>query len=140
MRTTLQLLAAYQDAMRAFDADALADLYAEDAVHEFGFFTPQHEPRYTSREQVRAAYTRTWAGRGVDIVELHDLAVHEDGATVVSEWAATIRRRDTGEDLPLAGVLILTSADGELTHVRDYMDVLGMLHRTGRLQAVAATL
>jgi hypothetical protein len=47
--------------MVAFDADALGDLDARDAVHEFPFLAPGHPARYHSSEEVRAAYR--WSGR-----------------------------------------------------------------------------
>jgi uncharacterized protein (TIGR02246 family) len=42
--TTLAVLRRYHDAMRTKSADALAELYAVDAVHELSFFTP-NRPR-----------------------------------------------------------------------------------------------
>lgn len=124
-----------------FDADALAELYAPDCVHEFGFFTPGHAPCYRSREEVRTAYRAAWRSPDVRLFEIHDLAVHEtaDPEVVVAEWAATARRPDQSE-IDLNGVLVLRAHGGRLTHVRDYMDVLGLAHRTGRLSQLAAAL
>lgn len=127
--------------MLDFDADVLADLYAPTAVHEFGFFTPGHEPRYQGREALRAAYRAAWASPGVRLLEIHDRAVHDtsDPEVIVAEWSATARPPD-GNDLPLTGVLVLRAHGGYLTHVRDYMDVLGLAYRTGRLPQLAASL
>lgn len=135
------LLARYQQAMIDFDPDALADLYAPDCVHEFGFFTPGHAPCYRSREEVRVAYREAWRSPGVRLVEIHQLAVHEtaDPEVIVTEWAATARRPDDAE-IGLNGVLVLRAHGGLLTQVRDYMDVLGLAHRTGRLPQLAAAL
>ncbi|WP_395726584.1 nuclear transport factor 2 family protein [Nakamurella sp.] len=136
-----ELLARYHQAMIDFDADALAELYAPDCVHEFGFLTPGHAPSYRSREEVRTAYRAAWRSPGVRLLEIHNLAVHEtaDPAVVVAEWAATGRLPDRGE-IGLNGVLVLRAQGGQLTHVRDYMDVLGLAHRTGRLPSLAAAL
>lgn len=127
--------------MLGFDADALADLYAPDGVHEFGFFTPGHEPRYQGREALRAAYRAAWASPNIRLLEIHDHAVHDttDDEVIVAEWSATAQRPD-GHDVPLAGVLVLRARDGCLSHVRDYMDVLGLAYRTGRLPQLAASL
>ncbi|MGZ4621745.1 MAG: nuclear transport factor 2 family protein [Blastococcus sp.] len=136
------LLARYQQAMQSFSADELSALYADDAVHEFGFFTPGHAPRYVGPGQVRAAYAAAWAQPAVELTDLRNMAVHEtaDPACVVSEWSATARRRDDGTRFPIAGVLVLTARAGLLVHVRDYMDVLGLALHTGRLQALATRL
>ncbi len=136
-----ELLARYEQAMLDFHADALADLYAPDGVHEFGFFTPGHAPCYRSREEVRDAYRSAWAAPGVRLLEIHDRAVHEtsDPEIIIAEWSARARRPDR-TDLTLAGVLVLHVHNGQLIHVRDYMDVLGLAHHTGRLTQLAASL
>jgi hypothetical protein len=128
--------------MRNFSAEELSALYADDAVHEFGFLTPGHAPRYVGPEQIRAAFAAAWARPAVDLIDLRDVALHQtaEPACLVDEWSATARRRDDGVEFSLAGVLVLTARGGLLHHVRDYMDVVGLALHTGRLRALAARL
>ena len=137
----LELLRRYQDAMLAFDADALADLYAADATHVFPFMAPGHPPCYQDRESLREGYRRLWAGRQVELSDLRDVARHHDDATgtVISEWNARATTR-AGTTFQLAGVLAITARDGRIAHVRDYMDALGVAVATNRLEALTASL
>ncbi len=133
-----ELLARYEQTMIDLDADALADLYASDAVHEFGFIVPGHEPRYHGRDAIRVAYRAAWAAPSVRLVEIHHRALHEttNPAMLVAEWAGIARSTD-GKTVDLAGVLIVHARDGYLVHVRDYRDVFGLAYQTGRLQDLA---
>ena len=133
------LLRRYQRAIMHFSADELGSLYAPDGVHEFGFVPLGHSPRYVGPQQVRDAYAQTWQEPAVDLVGIRDIAVHEtaDPACLVDEWVAQARRRTDGELFSLAGVLVLTAREGLVQHLRDYMDVFGLVVRTGRLRALA---
>jgi uncharacterized protein len=135
------MLDRYQQAMMRFSADELADLYAEDAVHEFPFFTPGHEPAYRGREEVRVAYRKAWSAPGVVLEEIINTGAHEtaDAETIVSEWSARARTH-AGDPITLAGVLVITARDGRIVRVRDYMDVLGLAVKTGRARALLGAL
>src|ERR1700677_148734 len=137
-----ELLALYQKAMLECSADDLADLYADDARHEFGFFTPGHAPIYSSQQEIREAYRAAWSSPTLRLEEIHNVAVHEtsDPSVIVNEWAGSGTRIADGVPVSLAGGLVLEAHGGSLTRVRDYMDVLGLAHRTGRLTALAAHL
>jgi ketosteroid isomerase-like protein len=63
-----------------------------------------------------------------------------DPSIIVSEWTGSGTRIADGAPVSLAGVLVLEAHGGSLTRVRDYMDVLGLAHSTGRLSALAAQL
>ena len=133
-----ELLARYEQAMIDLDADALAELYASDAVHEFGFIVPGHEPSYHGRDAIRAAYRAAWGAPSVRLVEMHHRALHEttNPEMLVAEWAGTARST-AGKTVDLAGVLVVRARDGYLVHVRDYMDVFGLAYQSGRLQDLA---
>ena len=114
-RDARDLLERYQRAMLAFDADALAGLYAPDAVHEFPFTTPGHAARYESADEVRAAYRRVWANRRVALGDLRNVAAHQSDDTIVSEWTARARLiDDPSSTFDLAGVLVITARDGRI--------------------------
>ena len=109
----LELLERYQRAMIAFDADALAALYAPDAVHEFPFMTPGHDTRYHGADEVRAAYRRVWANRRVALDDLRNVALHHSHDTIVSEWTARAHLiDDPTSTFELAGVLAITVRNG----------------------------
>ncbi|MGC5413307.1 nuclear transport factor 2 family protein, partial [Streptomyces sp. DT225] len=59
-RTPREVLTRYYQAMIDKSPDALADLYAVDAVHEFPFASPGFPPRFEGREAVRAGYRAAW--------------------------------------------------------------------------------
>jgi ketosteroid isomerase-like protein len=140
--TTRQLLDRYHQAMINTSADELADLYAADAVHEFGFFNPAGIQRLDGREQVRAYYRRAWARPPLRLTKITNLAVHPAGEsdTVIAEWVAEARPVGDGAPFSLAGVNVLTSRGRELIMVRDYMDLLGVAAGTTGQEGISALL
>lgn len=120
-----EVLDRYHRAMLDIDADALADLYAPDAVHDFPFRFHAFPDRYHGREEVRAGYRKAWASHPVQIAEIRTGAVHEtvDPEVLVGEHTVIGTVRATGAPFELAGVLVIWVRDGLLTEVRDYIDV-----------------
>lgn len=129
-----EVLGLFHRAMASKCADDLADLYAEDGVHEFSFFTPNVAPRLEGREAVRAAYRKAWAENPLDIHELDDVFVIEarDPEVVVGQWHARATVRDAGRPVDITGLLVLRVRDGVIVHTRDFMDALGVAHALGR--------
>jgi uncharacterized protein len=136
------ILRRYQQALVDKSADDLADLYAADAVHELPFLFPGMPDRLEGREQVRAAYRAAWAASDARPQAVREVAVHscEDGAVLIAEQVVSGTLPSTGQSFEFPGVLVLRVRDGEIVHVRDYMDGLGVAHAMGRLPAVAAAL
>ena len=129
-----ELLHRYHAAMRAKDADALAELYAEDGVHEFAFFTPNRPAQLVGREAIRASYREGWANHPLEIDAIVDAFV-EDGAdpdVVVGQWRLTGTVRETGAPAGITGLLALRVRDGQIVHTHDFMDALGIAHALGR--------
>lgn len=141
-RTPKEILRRYQQAMIDKSADDLADLYAVDAVHELPFLFPGLPERFEGREQVRATYRAAWAASDAKPEEVRTEAVHScaDGAVLVVEQVVSGVRQSTGEPFEFAGVLVLHLRGGKITHVRDYLDGLGVARAMGRLPAVVAAL
>lgn len=137
--TAQDLLERYHDAMTRFAADDLADLYAEDACHEFPFFSPGLPDRLVGRDQVRATYRSMWANPTVRLRAIRNVSVYDGPNSVLNEWSADVELPDSSP-FTLTGVIMLKARKGLIVHVRDYMDVLGVAHRTGRLDALAAGL
>ena len=132
------LLVRYQQAMLPADADAFADLYHADAVHEFPFRTAANVPRLRGREEVRRFYQKAWADRPIEITRIDDVAVHtgDDPDTVVGEMRINGIMRSTGAEFSLSTVVVITSRDGAIVKVRDYMDTFGLASQTGTLRAL----
>ncbi|SDT46524.1 nuclear transport factor 2 family protein [Microlunatus soli] len=127
------LLDRYHRAMITFDADAFADLYAADGVHEFPFRTPDGTQRLVGRDKIRSYYRRLWAEPPVRLDRIEDRASHQVSDTVIiNEWHGTGRHRNTTEGFELNGVIVLSARNGELDLVRDYMDVYGLISQTPR--------
>ncbi|ROO86292.1 ketosteroid isomerase-like protein [Actinocorallia herbida] len=122
----VDVLERYYQAMLDKSADALADLYAEDAVHEFPFAVP-FPPRLEGREAVRGLYRAAWGESPVRVREIRRTGLHPgvDPEVVVSEQVAVVVL-PSGEVAEVPGLLVLRVRDGLLVHVRDYMDMSGL--------------
>ncbi|MFJ9697275.1 nuclear transport factor 2 family protein [Kitasatospora sp. NPDC101183] len=142
MSGVVDLLARYRAAMLAMDADAFAELYAENGVHEFPFLFPGMPERYVGREEIRAGYRAVWGASAARPEEVREVAVHAaaDPEVLTVEQVVVGTVAGTGRPFALPGVLVLRARGGLLVHVRDYMDGLGVARAMGRLSTVAARL
>ncbi|KIZ17536.1 hypothetical protein SNA_13660 [Streptomyces natalensis ATCC 27448] len=136
-QTPRQLLECFQQAMLDFSPDALADLFAENAVYEFPFLAPRREAsRYEGREQIRAGFTRAWASpypspvAGFREVRVHDTA---DPELIIAEHEFDAVNHATGESFTSGFVLFLRARGAQIVHVRDYADVLRLSAGFGQL-------
>jgi uncharacterized protein len=137
-----EVLARYQRAMLDMSADDLADLYAVDAVHEFPFLFPGMPERYQGREEVRAGYRAIWGASPARPQEIRDVVVHEstDPEVITVEQVVTGIVSTSGQSFSFPGLLVIRVRNGQIVHVRDYMDGLSVAHAMDRLTAVAASL
>ncbi|WP_330456582.1 nuclear transport factor 2 family protein [Streptomyces sp. NBC_00820] len=128
-----EVLARYYQAMLDKSADDLADLYAEDAVHEFPFAFPGFPPRFEGREAVRAGYRAAWGAGTARVEEIKEIAIYEtaDPEVVIAEQVVTGSLPAAGLSFGIPGLLILRVHDGLLTRVRDYMDASGVAGARG---------
>ncbi|NUW38024.1 nuclear transport factor 2 family protein [Nonomuraea sp. SMC257] len=100
-------------------ADELADLYAEDGLHEFPFggLAP-----LKGREEVRAAYRVSWSETPAEVERVRMVALH---ATADPEVVVVEQQTDVtvaGNPITVPGLLVLRVRDGRIVHTRDYMD------------------
>ncbi|MFF5211882.1 nuclear transport factor 2 family protein [Streptosporangium sp. NPDC000396] len=118
----------YHDAMHRKSADALADLYAEDAVHEFPFAFPGLPPRFEGREEIRAGYRAIWDASPAQVEEIRDVVTYEttDSEVIVVEHEVLGTVATTGGRFRVPGLLILRVRNGHIVHCRDYMDATGV--------------
>jgi len=98
--------------------------------------------RLEGREQVRAAYRAAWTASDAQPQAVREIAVHScaDSEVLVVEQVLSGVVRSTGRQFEFPGILVLRVRDGEIHHVRDYMDGLGLAHAMGRLCAVVTAL
>lgn len=114
-----EIVTGYHAAMLHKSADELADLYAEDGLHEFPF---GGLPPFEGREAVRAGYRAMWGAAPFEAREVRRVALHrtEDPEVVVVEQDAHVTAG--GQLVTVPGLLVLRIRDGRITHARDYMD------------------
>ena len=117
--STTDVVAAYHAAMLHKSADELADLYAEDGLHEFPFggLAP-----FRGREEIRAGYTMMWGAMKALVKEIRDVTIRQttDPEVIVAEQETVVTVAD--QELTVPGLLILRVRDGLIVHTRDYMD------------------
>jgi ketosteroid isomerase-like protein len=132
------LLDRFQQAMLDFSPNSLADLFADEAIYEFVFWTPHRGPsqRYDGREEIRAGFSAAWGSvskpplTGFSEVRVHETA---DAEVVISEGVMDAVNHETGQPFTSRFVLVLRSRDGRIVHLRDYSDVLRTAGGLGRL-------
>jgi uncharacterized protein len=114
-----EIVSAYQGAMVHKSADELADLYAEDGLHEFPFggLAP-----YKSREEIRAGYRASWGASPAVVRDVETVALHRTGdPEVVVVEQKTFVHVGT-EPITVPSVIVLRVRDGRIVHCRDIMD------------------
>lgn len=127
--TPREVLDRYHQAMRDKSADDLADLYAQDAVHEFPFTSPGFPPRFEGRESVRAGYRAAWDASPVHVEEVTNVTIHDTGdpsGVLVAEHTVMVTLPPAPARIAVPGLLILHIRNGLITHARDYMDALAV--------------
>lgn len=129
------LLSDYYQAMLLGSADALADLYAEEGVHEFGFTTPDRPEKLFGREAVRQSYRERWTSEPLSVDRIENVFVVDgaDPELVTAQWRAQATVRATGKRVGLTGLLVLRVRDGYIVHARDFVDAFGVDQALGRL-------
>ncbi|WP_198169378.1 nuclear transport factor 2 family protein [Herbidospora daliensis] len=118
----VRIVERFHAAMRDKSADDLADLYAEDGVHEFPFRLPGMPERYTGREEIRAGYGLSWGSSPAEVVRVRRVSLHQGGDpdVVVVEHEVDVTVHGRPHTVP--GLLVIRARDGRIVHTRDYMD------------------
>ncbi|HVW93830.1 MAG TPA: nuclear transport factor 2 family protein [Devosia sp.] len=129
-----EILSRYHGAMRAKAPDQLADLYAEDAVHELPFdHTPDGILR--GRAAVRARYAAAWSVAPVEVRDITNVKLHQtvEPDLVVAEQDLELTNTTNGHHFVAATVLVMRVRNGEIVHMRDYTDNLTIATELGRM-------
>jgi ketosteroid isomerase-like protein len=107
-------------------------LYAVDAVHEFPFTRPGLPSRLEGREEIMDWITEVWSAYPLRFDSYRTLAVHAttDSETIVVEQEARGRSGAAGE-VTLPNIMVLTARNGQVTHLRDYVNIMAAEAATG---------
>lgn len=122
-----EVLEAHRQAAIEQSVEAMARLYADDAVHEFPFTRPGLPARLEGREQILQFNTVAWANPSLNYERYNTLAIHDtaDPNTIVVEQEA-IGRDANNRAFSLPNIVVLTVRDGQITHFRDYVNLVAV--------------
>ena len=103
------------------DADALADLYALDAVIEAPFAPPGAPSRLEGREAIRE-YARHVMGSPLRLEEFEVVQLYQtqDPEVAIVEVRATATVTTTGRSLAATSIQILRIREGQIVLFRDF--------------------
>ena len=127
-----EVLRRYRQAAIDRSAEDMRRLYAADAVHEFPFAYPGVPSRLEGRDQIVNWIAAGWQANPLTYERYHTLAIHDtkDPATIVVEQEALGAGATTGP-FTLPNIVVLTTHDAEITHLRDYVNVLAAASAVG---------
>jgi ketosteroid isomerase-like protein len=108
-------------------AEDLRRVYTVDAVHEFPFTGPGLPSRLEGRDEIVDWIADGWRTNAPRYERYRTLAIHDttDPATIVVEQEAL------GSDVALPNIVVLTTRDGQIAHLRDYVNVLAAMAAIG---------
>ncbi len=100
-------------------------LYAVDAVHEFPFTHPGVPSRLEGRDEIVAWIAEGWQANSLKYDSYRTLAIHDttDPNTIIVEQEALGTSTTTGP-FALPNIVVLTVHNGQISHLRDYVNIL----------------
>lgn len=110
------------------DSD-LADLYAEDGVHEWPFPLPGAPRRLEGRDQIHAFFSRVVGESPIVFDSFHDVLIHDTGdpEVIVAEYDLTGKVIATGRPFRFSYILVLKVREGRIVELRDYLNPQAMV-------------
>lgn len=110
----------------------MRNVYAADAVHEFPFTHPGGPTRLEGREEILNWIAEAWAAGQLRYERYRTLAIHDTGDpnTIVVEQEAVGNSVTAGE-VALPNIMVLTVRNGQITHLRDYVNILAAMAAMG---------
>jgi ketosteroid isomerase-like protein len=114
-----------REATRTQSVEGMRSIYAVDAVHEFPFAFPGVPTRLEGRDEIVGWIEAQWQGGPLRLTGYRTHAVHTttDPDTIVVEQDA-LGTNGTDEGITLPNLMVLTARNGQVVHVRDYVNVL----------------
>ena len=118
----MDLLEQLRAASMAQDAERMAALYAEDAVHEFPFTTPGGPTRIEGRAAMAEFLATVYRSLPLRYTEFRTIAVHQvSERTLVVEQEALGVNTKTGARFALPNVAVIkVDPEGLIASFRDY--------------------
>ena len=112
--------------------EAMTQLYADTAVHEFPFTRPGLPSRLEGGPEIVRWTTETWRTKAFRYEAYRTIAIHDTGdpATIVVEQEA-IGVSPTAGKFALPNIVVLTARNGRITHLRDYVNILAAMEALG---------
>jgi uncharacterized protein len=129
----VDLLERLRAASIAQDAERLAALYAEDAVHEFPFTTPGGPARIEGRAALAEFLATVYRSLPLRYTEYRTIAVHQVGErTLVVEQEALGINTKTGARFALPNVAVIdVDPEGLIASFRDYANPVAVAEALG---------
>jgi ketosteroid isomerase-like protein len=111
----------------------MRSLYAPDAVHEFPFAFPGVPSRLEGRDEIVDWIAAGWEANPLRYEQYRTLVVHDTGSpeTIIVEQEAVGTSSVTGP-FTLPNIIVLTARNGQVTHLRDYVNILAAAAALGR--------
>ena len=118
-----ELIAAWQDAILALDADRTVANYAAEAIYEDP--AAANDERYpevrTGHDAIRSLYEGIFSLPRVSFAFVSSF-VAADGRAAAVEWVWCGDRLDCGDEYEIRGLSLLRLGDGRITHETIYYD------------------
>jgi ketosteroid isomerase-like protein len=136
-----KLLDCYYSAMVHKNADELAALYAEQAIHEFPLLSPYFPQQLHGRAAIGSHYAAVWKAAAMRLQEVRETALYltRDPEVFVAEAQLTATT-NAGKQFSLSFALVVRMQGGKIVHLRDYMDALGAACALDRLPQMVQAL
>ncbi len=128
-----EVLECFRRAAISQSADDMRGVYAVDAVHEFPFTRPGLPSRLEGRDDIVTWIAAGWQASPLTYEGYRTLAVHDTGdpETIIVEQEALGTSTVTGA-FALPNIVVLTVRHGQITRLRDYVNVLAAADVMGR--------
>lgn len=123
----------YRRAAIEQSVDDMRHMYAPDAVHEFPFAFPGVPSRLEGRDDIVNWIAAGWEADPLRYSRYDTIAVHDtaDPQTIVVEQEVVGTSPATGQ-FTLPNIIVLTVHDGQITHLRDYVNILAAAAALGK--------
>lgn len=115
------------------EAERLANLYADDGVHEFPFVTPGAPTRVEGRAAIAEFNATVYRSLPFRYSEYRTVAIHQvSGTVLVVEQEAHGVNTTTGTAFALPNVWVIqVDGDGLITSLRDYVNPVAVADALG---------
>lgn len=121
------VLERFRQAAISQSVEDLRRVYTVDAVHEFPFTRPGLPSRLEGRDEIVSWIADGWKTNALRYERYRTHAIHDttDPATIIVEQDAV------GSGFTLPNIVVLTVRDGQIAHLRDYVNILAAMEAIG---------